>query len=72
MTGFIKVTGIANLPGNPASITYIRVDAIDVVAEAAADYAKIGAASRLDTRFGTVLVTEHLDDVIQMMEQAEP
>ena len=66
---FIKVTMVRNNPGNDKCVGYVRATEIVGFNEAPPEHAKVGGASMLDTRTGTIVIQESCDDLIEMLSK---
>jgi hypothetical protein len=66
----IKIHVVSTRPGNPIFKFYVKADRVESVGEAPEEYAKIGAASSLDTATGTLYVTENVEDLRAALEEA--
>jgi len=69
-TRTIGVHIVSQRPGNPILRFYVRADRIEMIGEAMEDYAKIGAASSIDTSTGTIYVTENIEDLHAALEES--
>lgn len=70
MQKFIKLHIVSQKPGNPLLEAYLRADSIISINKSAEEFAKIGAATSIDNSLGTMYVSESVDEVHDLLEEA--